>query len=95
VFFSLVDATLSKLQRGCVRLDFGSTRRVYGRPDDGLEAAITVHDGSFFRDVVLHGEVGLGQSYVARKWSSSDTGKSGSKKSPRHRHPVLRIMVGR
>jgi len=74
VFFSLVDATLSKLQRGCVRLDFGSTRRVYGRPDDGLEAAITVHDGSFFRDVVLHGEVGLGQSYVARKWSSSDLG---------------------
>lgn len=32
----------------------------------------TVHDQSFYRDLILKGSLGLGESYMAGKWSSPD-----------------------
>ena len=72
MFFTLIDRALSKIHHGRLHLDFGNLQRTYGNGLDELEAAITVHDPTFFRDVALRGEMGLGESYVAQKWSSKN-----------------------
>ena len=70
IYEYLVRRLLDRIRYGRVDLVAGGERRSYGDPDSHLEATLTVHDRSFFRDVVRRGEVGLGQSYVAEKWSS-------------------------
>ena len=70
--FRLVHRLLKKIRHGRMVLISGGRRRVYGDPHSDLEGTLQVEDGSFFRDVALRGEVGLGQSYVAGKWSSPD-----------------------
>ena len=72
MFFTLIDRALSKIHHGRLHLDFGTIQRTYGNSLDELEATITVHDPTFFRDVALRGEMGLGESYVAQKWSSKN-----------------------
>lgn len=66
----LVERLLKQIRQGRVRLVFGGWQRTYGDPRADLEGTLVVHDGSFFRDVALGGEVGLGRSYVEGKWSS-------------------------
>ncbi|MEM7351948.1 MAG: cyclopropane-fatty-acyl-phospholipid synthase family protein [Acidobacteriota bacterium] len=67
---SLVVRLLKKIDQGRVRLVYGDWQRTFGDPRAELEGTLIVHDGSFFRDVTLRGEVGLGRAYVAGKWSS-------------------------
>ncbi len=71
-FFHLVHRVLKRIEHGRLRLVFGGQTREYGDAGNDLEATLAVHDGRFFRDLVLHGEVGLGRSYVEKKWSSPD-----------------------
>ncbi len=71
-FLRLVHRVLRKLEHGRLRLIFGDLTRDYGDAGSDLEAVLAVHDGRFFRDVVLQGEVGLGRSYVEKRWSSPD-----------------------
>ena len=68
----LIRALLEKLRTGRVDLVFEGRRQQYGDPRSHLAASLEVHDPSFFRDVARRGEVGLGQAYVAEKWSSDD-----------------------
>lgn len=71
-YASRVEALLSRIRRGRLRLVAGGRSREFGDPDAALEGTLEVHDASFFRDVVRDGEIGLGESYVARKWTSPD-----------------------
>ena len=45
---------------------FGSVR------DGGVDARLEVHDASFWRRVVTHGGVGIGESYFMGEWDSDD-----------------------
>ncbi len=68
----LVRRLLSRIRYGCVHLVVAGERQSYGDSDSHLKATLDVHEHSFFRDVVRRGEVGLGQAYVAEKWSSPE-----------------------
>ncbi|MEM7353479.1 MAG: cyclopropane-fatty-acyl-phospholipid synthase family protein, partial [Acidobacteriota bacterium] len=68
----LIHKVLAKLRVGHIHLVLQGERRDYGDPNSHLEATLEVHDPSFFRDIARRGEVGLGQSFVAGKWSSGD-----------------------
>ena len=72
MFLRLVQRILERLRHGRLHLVFDGHARTYGDPASRLDAELRVHDESFFRDVVLQGEIGLGRSYVAGKWSSPD-----------------------
>jgi cyclopropane-fatty-acyl-phospholipid synthase len=45
---------------------FGPTR------EGGVEARLEVHDASFWRRVITHGGVGVGESYFMGEWDSDD-----------------------
>ena len=47
-------------------------RRVYGDSSSDRTAEIRVHDKAAARRIVLHGEVGAGESYMDGQWSSPD-----------------------
>ena len=66
----LLDRLLRRLHTGCLRLRWAGRERVYGDSASDLQATLEVRDASFFRDVALGGEIGLGESYAADKWSS-------------------------
>ena len=68
----LVGRLLKRIRYGRLRLLFNGHRRVFGDPQAALEGTLVVHDRSFFADVVRRGEVGLGEAYVDRKWSTPD-----------------------
>ncbi len=70
--FRLVDRLFRRIRHGRLVLQTGGVRRVYGDPESDLEGTVVIHDRSFFRDVARRGEVGLGRSYAAGKWSSPD-----------------------
>lgn len=69
---SRVHRLLERIRYGRLRLVSGGRERVFGDPDSHLEGTLIVHDPSFFRDVALDAEVGLGRAYVHEKWSSPD-----------------------
>ena len=50
-----------------INLPDGSSRH-FGVIDTPPEISMTVHDESFFRDLVLREDIGLGESYEAGKW---------------------------
>ena len=67
-----VHRILQKLRRGKLHLVAGDHSWTYGSSQSEVEGTLVVHDPSFFADVARRGEVGLGQSYVEKKWSSPD-----------------------
>ena len=44
----------------------------FGKLDCPPEARVTVHDESFFKDLLLGNDIGLGESYVAGKWDTDN-----------------------
>jgi len=56
---------LRKMQHGRLSLVVDETIKTFGDPESDLEGTLVVDDASFFLDVVLRGEVGFGQAYVA------------------------------
>jgi cyclopropane-fatty-acyl-phospholipid synthase len=63
---------LRRIRHGRLAVVDGGARREFGDPAVELSGTIEVVDRSFYRDVALAGEIGLGRSYVAGKWRSPD-----------------------
>lgn len=68
----LIDRLFQQLRYGRLEVRANGSQRAYGNAETGPSAVLEVHDPSFFRDIAHQGEVGLGSSYVAKKWSSPD-----------------------
>jgi cyclopropane-fatty-acyl-phospholipid synthase len=68
-----VGSMLSQLQVGAleVRLPDGRSR-VFGDVTSGLRSDIDVHDWRFFTRLLHGASVGVGESYLAGEWSSTD-----------------------
>lgn len=63
----------SRLQRGRLRLTLpDGSERVFGGALPGVEASLTVGNWTFFRRLVLSGDIGLGESYQEGEWTSPD-----------------------
>ena len=57
------------------RLDGGSLtvgEHVFGDPDEALRATVTLHDAGVWRQLVLRGSTGLGETYMDGRWDADD-----------------------
>jgi cyclopropane-fatty-acyl-phospholipid synthase len=55
---------------------FSGEEYFIGNPEEGDPAEIKVLDQKFFKQVVLYGDIGLGEAYFLGYWTSSDLVKS-------------------
>lgn len=70
----LVFRYFKKLKRGTLRVTLPDrSEHDFGGVEPGVEARMTVGNWSFFRRVILSGDIGLGESYQEGEWSSPDT----------------------
>jgi cyclopropane-fatty-acyl-phospholipid synthase len=61
------------LRHGTLTVTESHRSSVYGSTSEGaVEARIEVHDASFWRRVIAHGGVGIGESYFMGEWDSDD-----------------------
>jgi cyclopropane-fatty-acyl-phospholipid synthase len=68
-----IGSMLTQLQVGALEVRLPDGReRVFGDPASGLRADIDVHDWRFFGRLLHGASVGVGESYLAGEWSSSD-----------------------
>lgn len=70
---NLVIKLFAKIDAGGLtfHLPDGSERH-FGDPHSPLQARMTIHDYSFFKDAVLGGDVGLGEAYMKGLWDAED-----------------------
>jgi cyclopropane-fatty-acyl-phospholipid synthase len=70
---TVVLSALGSIRRGTLTLEFpgGESRRFRG-PEPGPEAWLRVLDHRFFPQVLLAGDIGLGESFTAGEWESPD-----------------------
>jgi cyclopropane-fatty-acyl-phospholipid synthase len=64
---------LSNMQAGALRLTMPDGELLsIGRADAGFTAIIRVNNEAFFRDCLLYGDIGFGESYVAGHWETEN-----------------------
>lgn len=71
---SLILRLLEGFHNGSLEMTLpdGQHRR-FGTPDHGqAEASIAIHNNRFFRRVLLHGEIGFGESFMDGDWDTPD-----------------------
>ncbi len=67
-------SVLRSLRRGRIDLVEGTQRRTFGTATEEhpYRAIVEVHDPRFYRDAVLGGSIGVGESYMDGRFSSDD-----------------------
>jgi cyclopropane-fatty-acyl-phospholipid synthase len=63
---------LAGIRTGCLDLEFDGQVCTFGDPDAALRARVRIHDARAFRAGLLHGEVGLGEAFMAGWWEADD-----------------------
>ena len=63
---------LAGIRAGCLELEVQDQVHVFGDPQAPLRARVKVLDARVFRSGLLHGEVGLGEAYMAGWWETDD-----------------------
>lgn len=66
VIFSI----LTHLNDSQITIVEGKHHRIFGDDSAPLKAQITVHDSSFFKDMIFNGSIGAAEAYLEGKWSS-------------------------
>ena len=64
----------NKIRYGKIYLKEGKEEYIFGDQDndDGPQATITVHDASFYSDIIFGGTVGSGEAYMAKNWDCGE-----------------------
>ena len=65
-------SAVTNWQEGQLVVVLPDGRRQSFGPPDGKRAEIHIHDANFYRRLVLSGDIGIGESYMAGEWSSPD-----------------------
>lgn len=69
----IILSILERIEKGCLRVTFPDGRvRRFGDVNASLKAEIIINDYRFFSRTTLGGEIGLGESFMADEWDSSD-----------------------
>jgi cyclopropane-fatty-acyl-phospholipid synthase len=66
-----LEARLDRLERGCLTLQLGGSRRSWGNPA-AERLTIEIHDDRFYQSVALGGAVGAGEAYGNGWWTTAD-----------------------
>ncbi len=70
-FETLVQRSLQGMNKGFLRVTLPDGRRwVFGEPGTEVEASIVIRDPELFRQCVLFGDVGFGESFVDGHWET-------------------------
>ena len=72
-FKKIVEKEFEKISWGRVKFNFNNIfeKKYIGKNGD-LESNITINDYSVFKDLVLRGDLGFAESYIAKKWDTSN-----------------------
>ena len=72
-FKKIVDKEFEKISWGKIKFKIGNIfeKKYVGRTGD-LESNIIINDKSVFRDLVLRGDLGFAESYISKKWDTSN-----------------------
>ncbi|MET0377357.1 MAG: SAM-dependent methyltransferase, partial [Spongiibacteraceae bacterium] len=70
----LILRLLRQLRFGALVIQDGTQRYEFGEASaaTSIAARIDVHDGALYREVLLRGSIGAGESYMEGHWSSPD-----------------------
>ena len=69
----LVFTAFKKITTGCLKVELPDQTRVhFGNINDSRTAVIRIRDYHFFSRVILDGEIGFGEAYMAQEWDSPD-----------------------
>ncbi|MBK9797992.1 MAG: class I SAM-dependent methyltransferase [Holophagaceae bacterium] len=63
---------LARIRAGRLDLEVDGQMHVFGDPEATLRARVRIRDARVFRTGLLHGEVGLGEAYMAGWWEADD-----------------------
>jgi cyclopropane-fatty-acyl-phospholipid synthase len=70
---ALIITIFAKARRGSLTLTLpDSTTHHFGSLDQHPTATVTIHDSSFFKDLILEDDIGLGESYENGKWDTDN-----------------------
>ena len=72
-FKKIVDKEFEKISWGKIKFKIGNIfeKKYIGKTGD-LESNIIINDNSVFRDLVLRGDLGFAESYISKKWDTSN-----------------------
>ncbi|MFZ1377449.1 MAG: cyclopropane-fatty-acyl-phospholipid synthase family protein [Geothrix sp.] len=63
---------MARIRAGRLDLEVDGQVHVFGDPEATLRARVRIRDNRVFRTGLLHGEVGLGEAYMAGWWEAED-----------------------
>ena len=72
-FKKIVDKEFEKISWGKIKFKIGNIleKKYVGKTGD-LESNIIINDSSVFKDLVLRGDLGFAESYISKKWDTSN-----------------------
>ena len=72
-FRKIVDKEFEKILWGKIRFSFNNIfEKKYIGKSGNLESNIIINDHSVFKDLVLRGDLGFAESYISKKWDTSN-----------------------
>jgi len=72
-FKKIVDKEFEKISWGKIKFKIGNIfEKKYVGKTGNLESNIIINDSSVFRDLVLRGDLGFAESYISKKWDTSN-----------------------
>ncbi|MFL0796390.1 MAG: cyclopropane-fatty-acyl-phospholipid synthase family protein [Cellvibrionaceae bacterium] len=72
IAYRFISQALRKLEIGQLTLSFEGNTLFFGNPQHELSAHIEVTDKAFFKHVMLHRSIGLGEAYMDNLWDTPD-----------------------
>jgi cyclopropane-fatty-acyl-phospholipid synthase len=69
---AIVTRALRRIEHGSLRVVERDREHVFGDPDEALRATITFYDAGVWRELLLRGSTGLGESYMQGRWDADD-----------------------
>jgi len=73
IFKNIVDKEFSKIKWGKINFNLNNIlEKNYKGQQGNLEASIIVKDETLFKDLVLRGDLGFAEGYIANKWETSN-----------------------
>ena len=72
-FKKIVENEFEKISWGKIKFNFGNIfeKKFIGKTGN-LESNIIINDSSAFKDLVLRGDLGFAESYISKKWDTSN-----------------------
>lgn len=71
IYQKIVFKLLNSMKLGRLHLSFGNSAYEFGEGDE-IAASIQVNDKEFFKQIVLHGDIGFGESFMEKRWETPD-----------------------